>query len=217
MPRPRFEKLEESRRRALLDAAAEELAAKGYELASINVILEEARFSKGSFYYYFDDKADLAAAVLREAYGPVVRALGEVQTPASIEDFWREVNRLNRVSLDALEASPRTFQLVTRTGSAVMTEPSLQAHLAPMMTYVRERMRGLWAAGQALGAVRQDVPVDTLMAMVEAVKRAAWQSTSAEGHVPTVVEVEAFAEQVLDLAQRLAAPASPTQPRSPAV
>src|SRR5689334_5750559 len=64
MARPRFERAAPEKREALLDAAATEFAAHGYETASLNRILLSAGLSKGSFYYYFEDKADLAAAVL---------------------------------------------------------------------------------------------------------------------------------------------------------
>lgn len=59
MPRPRFQKLSIEKQQAILEAAAREFSAHGYEGASINKILETAQLSKGAAYYYFDDKADL--------------------------------------------------------------------------------------------------------------------------------------------------------------
>ena len=64
MPRPRFEKLAEGKRRRILEAAAKEFATYGYENASLNRMLEEAGISKGAAYYYFDDKADLYTTTL---------------------------------------------------------------------------------------------------------------------------------------------------------
>ena len=66
-PRPRFETLEPARRSAILDAAAEEFAARGFEAASYNRIIERAGTSKGAMYYYFEDKADLFTTVVAEA------------------------------------------------------------------------------------------------------------------------------------------------------
>ncbi|MEW5738690.1 MAG: TetR/AcrR family transcriptional regulator [Myxococcota bacterium] len=209
MPRPRFQKMEPSRRRALLDAAATEFAAKGYEGASVNAILEAAGFSKGSFYYYFDDKADLASEVLLEAYAPVLAVIDE-PTPGSVSEFWDEVLRLHRRSLDVMEASPRTFQLISKTGTAVISEPALAARLVPLITEARKKVRAVWLKGQELGAVRTDLSVDAIMAMVEAVKRAAWLASFPPEYAPSVAEVEAFSRRVLDLAQRLATPGSST-------
>jgi AcrR family transcriptional regulator len=211
MPRPRFEKMEPSRRRALLDAAAKEFTTKGFEQASVNVILDEAGFSKSSFYYYFDDKVDLAGTVLEEVYRPLIEAI-DIGAAHSVEEFWREVHRQQRASLDAMEASPRTFRLISRTASAVVSDPALQARLMPLIATARDRQRAFWKLGQTLGAVRADVSADQLMAMLEAVKRAAWQTSFPPDHVPTVAEVEAFSRHMLDLAQRLAAPAAVSVP-----
>ena len=56
MPRPRIARLAEDKRTRILEAAAKEFAAAGYENASLNRILEHAGLSKGAAYYYFDDK-----------------------------------------------------------------------------------------------------------------------------------------------------------------
>ena len=68
MPLGRFERLDEDRRRRLLASAAQEFAAEGYEGASLGWIAEEAGFSKPAIYYYFEDKADLYATVVREVW-----------------------------------------------------------------------------------------------------------------------------------------------------
>lgn len=48
----------------LLDAALEEFNAYGYELASINRILDTAGMSKGQFYYHFKNKEALYFALM---------------------------------------------------------------------------------------------------------------------------------------------------------
>ncbi len=66
MPRPRFDRLDPDKRRRILAVAAEEFAARGVGNASLNRIIDHAGISKGAAYYYFDDKADLFATVIRE-------------------------------------------------------------------------------------------------------------------------------------------------------
>ncbi len=51
MPLPRFEKLDEPRRRAILAAAAEEFGDLGFDGASYNRIIKRAGISKGAMYY----------------------------------------------------------------------------------------------------------------------------------------------------------------------
>lgn len=52
----------------LTAAALEEFAAKTYEEASVNRIIEKAGISKGSFYYRFGNKFELYLFLLREGY-----------------------------------------------------------------------------------------------------------------------------------------------------
>ncbi len=78
----------ERTRRALLDAAEVEFAAKGLAGARVDVIAEESAANKRMLYYYFRSKDDLYVAVLERAYGAM-----------------REREReLNLTHLDPLEA-----------------------------------------------------------------------------------------------------------------
>lgn len=59
MPKQTFLNLPEQKRRAIVDAAANEFAGYGFESASINRIVANSGISKGSFYQYFEDKLDV--------------------------------------------------------------------------------------------------------------------------------------------------------------
>ena len=65
MPTQRFLNLKESKKNAILEAAANEFARVPYSAASINQIIKEAEISRGSFYTYFEDKDDLMHYMLR--------------------------------------------------------------------------------------------------------------------------------------------------------
>ena len=54
-----FERLPEEKRIRIMQAARAKFIRNPYEKTSINRILAEAEVPKGSFYQYFDDKADL--------------------------------------------------------------------------------------------------------------------------------------------------------------
>src|SRR5690625_93696 len=58
MPKP-FERLEKDKQERIIEAALKELAAKGYEQASTNQIVKEARIGKGMLFYYFSNKLGL--------------------------------------------------------------------------------------------------------------------------------------------------------------
>ena len=59
MPTKRFENIDPERKKKILDAARLEFIRNGYDGASLNTIIREAGISKGSLYYYFEDKIDI--------------------------------------------------------------------------------------------------------------------------------------------------------------
>lgn len=59
----RREKEKEQRRKILIDAAERVIFNKGIENATMDEIAEEAEFSKGTLYYYFNNKKDLYLAI----------------------------------------------------------------------------------------------------------------------------------------------------------
>ncbi len=88
MPRPRFEKLPKEQRKAILDAAAAEFAEEGFERASLNRIISRAELSKGAFYYYFDGKEDLYAAVMDDVLNRVEEVVADTAAPSDAAGYW---------------------------------------------------------------------------------------------------------------------------------
>ena len=62
-----------STRDRLLDAARQEFAARGFDGAKVQRIVQRARVNKAMLYYHFPSKAALYLAILREQ----VRAVGD--------------------------------------------------------------------------------------------------------------------------------------------
>src|SRR5258708_33852499 len=86
---PRFGKLTQERRERVLDVAAQEFADYGFEDASINRILENAKMGKGAAYYYFEDKADLFATTVQYCVQRLELIDRELNTTTlTAESFW---------------------------------------------------------------------------------------------------------------------------------
>lgn len=183
-----------------------EFATYGYQLASMNRILETAGFSKGSFYYYFDDKVDLAATTFIAAAEPLA-LLGELRSPRTAEAFWRELRRISFERLRHLEAKRTQYDCVMRLSSALLSNPTLTARLLPLFEPSRRAMAGFLEQGVAVGALRGDLPLSTLMSLFEAAKTAAYKSMFPGDRVPSDAEMESFTDLVIDLAKRIGAPA----------
>ena len=100
MNRKRLDKLDPERQRVLFEAAAEEFAAKGFEAASLNRILEKSGMGKSSLYYYFDDKADLFTMLMERSLAVLFGQLGAFDPDSlTAEGFWSEIAEYYRRAL----------------------------------------------------------------------------------------------------------------------
>lgn len=66
MPTARFYRLPEEKKKTIRDAAIREFIRVPYEKASINKMIQSADISRGSFYTYFEDKADVLSFILQD-------------------------------------------------------------------------------------------------------------------------------------------------------
>jgi len=163
MARARFEKLPAEKQEAILAAAAEEFAARGYEAASLNRIIERAGSSKGSLYYYFEDKADLLRTAMERA---LARALREVEFPAladlTAERFWERVRAVALASLPQMEADTWYMRLM-RSFYRLREEAAAREATSAVLEESRGFVVAFLERGRQLGVVRTDVPLDLLV------------------------------------------------------
>ena len=67
----------QERRRHLLDTAVDLFGRQGYHATTVPMIVEAARSSTGSFYFYFRNKEDVFAAALEDLGERLSEALNE--------------------------------------------------------------------------------------------------------------------------------------------
>lgn len=207
MPRARFQKVDGQKREALLDAAAKELATHGYENASINRILEAAGFSKGSFYYYFEDKADLAATVIEGSVAASVALMSSLERPTERDAWWAELERMNVERLKLIRADPIRGEAMLRVGSVMLNVPALMQRLAPTLTHSRAEIMRFFQHAVEIGAVRSDIPLPVLMETMEAAKIALARVRLTPDVRHTDEELIAFGTEAIGLFRRIAEPA----------
>lgn len=122
-------------------------------------------------YYYFDDKRDLFITVVEDAAQRlyhIIEAVGEVR---GIEAFWARVGVLVQSAWSSMLAEPRLVTLLP-----ALLDPRNATDVPEAMTTMNERMVG-WVQeflgrGRAVGAVRDDLPDDLLVAVTFAVGEA---------------------------------------------
>ena len=207
MPRPRFNRIDPARQEAILTAAAREFAEVGYEGASVNRVLEAVGLSKGAFYYYFDDKADLACAVLLWAYRDLLALYERIEIPEDAAKFWDVIQEFTHESLALLERAPYSTQLVARMGHAFTSDKALAARMLEVVARPTTTLLAIWKRGQELGAVRSDLPGETLISVMQGIKEALIRTYLPGGRVPTAEELERLTDLQLDFFRRVSVPA----------
>lgn len=162
-PYARFEKLEPDRQSAILVAARHEFVAHGYEGASLNRLIGEAGISKGSFYYYFEDKLDLFITLIERVADPVEMiahsGMMESKTP---DEFWAGLDRMIEHGMEVTRAQPdlpRLSQAFAGLSPQTLSGPRVVEFMVRMSGYMAE----LVTHGQVIGAMREDIPIPVLI------------------------------------------------------
>lgn len=166
MARNRFDNLEAEKQEAILRAAGEEFAEKGFESASINRIIQRSGMSKGSVYYYFEDKADLFATTLERSFQRIVDEIGWFSLEVlGADEFWDALLELTHRSVDWAQRNDWWMKL-GRAYHRIQQEPGAEA----VTGRLNEVGKGLWKSiierGQALALIRNDLPLDLLVEIV---------------------------------------------------
>lgn len=204
--RSRFEHLDEDKQEKILREAGDEFAEKGYEGASLNEIIERAGISKGSLYYYFEDKEDLFSTVLDE----VADRIMSVATGFSIdeldgENFWSEIRRLLR-DVAQFASQHRWYVRLGRMIYKMRDRQPGSIRDSELFDVTRRWMERVVDRGREVGVVRTDAPRDYLVEMSMAVGEAGdrWFLKRVDD-----LDEEAFereAERFLDVFRRILEP-----------
>ena len=208
MPSKRFSKLDTAKQRQILEVAGLEFSTHGYDAASYNQIIAGAGVSKGAMYYYFEDKADLYATVLRDCVTRFLVFLGPLPEVESATGFWMAVEEMYVRGMRFYEID-RTAIGLTRSLAGAVVHGDTAAPIAELREVTEAWMAGLVATGQRLGAVRTDVPTDLLLAVAVSVSDGIdlWLAR----HIDEMAldDLEAFSKQFVDLYRRMAKPTVP--------
>jgi AcrR family transcriptional regulator len=190
MSRARFENLEPDRQQRLIDSAAEEFSAQGYDAASLNRIIGRAGMSKSSLYYYFDDKADLFTTLVERSIEFLFKEIGGIDLEKlTAESFWREFEDLFR-RLIMLANSNAWYMKLARMFYRLRDNPKHGAPTNRPFQAARVWIARIVARGQALGVIRTDIPdtllIDSTMGLAEALDRwivVHWNDLDAEARL----------------------------------
>lgn len=206
MPFTRFDKLTQERRERVLDVAAQEFAAYGFEDASINRILENAKMSKGAAYYYFEDKADLFATTVQYCVQRLELIDRELDTTIlTAENFWRIFSELHRRPLLRSFDQPWLFGALRAAGNlspaALEREP-----LATLASQINMWAMNIMKRGQQLGMIRTDLPDELIFGWLEALDDAGDRWLLAHWQELDRVTIARYSDQTVEAMKRAVSP-----------
>ena len=211
MPRPRFDRLPEEKRRSILDAAAREFAEHGFDGASYNRIIANAGVSKGAMYYYFDDKEDLYATVLVgviDEWMSIIGDLPEVDSPA---EFWKEFEDILARSMTAWREDPRAAE-ISHSFQRMRTTGEVGPALRQVMARGNEWATTLLERGRSVGAIRVDLPIPLLAELTMALDAVMDGWLAEHWDDMTQEEKKRRVHQAYDLFRRVCVPAAAASP-----
>lgn len=134
--------LDRNRKQALLDAASQEFAAKGFSGARVNAIAEAAGVNKQLVFYYFGSKRGLYQAVIEGPSAPRVEADAPGHRPAT-DELRAVCRRILAWFAEHPQARCALFDPATETAMARQTVAQLE-----------QPVRAVISAGQGLGYFR---------------------------------------------------------------
>lgn len=144
----------EARREAILDAALEEFAAKGYAGARMEDIARRAGVAKGTLYLHFGDKEGLFNGLAESAFAPMHALAKEIlddKTPTLRERLLRFCGPM--LDEQGCSRTARIIRLVWAEGlhNPKLVAPFYHGLVAPILELHRENLR-LAAGAPAPGA-----------------------------------------------------------------
>jgi len=111
----------------ILSSALDLIMTRGYQVTTVDEIVEHAGVSKGSFYYFYKSKEELGMAALMAFYqhdmnlvgdgdyveieNPVERALAFLEfIEENAENFWQKGCLMGRYAMEISKISPEIFK-----------------------------------------------------------------------------------------------------------
>lgn len=152
-------------RAALLHAAAEVFAERGFRDASVDEVAERAGYSKGAVYWHFEGKDDLFVTLLEERVDRPTREMIELLESASPEqDMGPEASRR---FVDLLRSERELLLLEHEYWSRALRDPALRARYASRRAELRAALaRALGLRVEHLGRPVGEAPVEAMATVI---------------------------------------------------
>ena len=161
--------------------------------------------SKGSFYYYFDDKADLFSTVVDHVWSIFLPDGNPDFSSFDRDNYWSILEGMMAEARARIRSNPWLvgFSKMIYNPPDV---PGIQAALAEKFDQAREFQAELIHQGQVLGTIRDDLPVGLMQALLIGADEAADQWFVANWNDLEDDEIERLFTEVFAIFRRMLEP-----------
>ena len=169
MPLARYESIDETLKVRILDVSKDEFSAHGFEGASYNKIIQKIGISKGSMYYYFENKEDLfITCFLNEALSTGTFRIATASFPLTEDKatYWDSIKAMSSKQWNDVFQHPVLMSLMRQLVSLGTDHPifhKLNAECEGLSEY--GDIMAILEHGVEIGAIRDDVPLNILIRM----------------------------------------------------
>ena len=165
--RDTFNKLDETKKARILDAAVEEFSRHGFRQASVNRMVESIGIAKGSLFQYFGSKEGLFTVIFNYAVELVRQSLRQVKKQTCDEDFFERIKESLLAGIRFIERHPRVYRIylkmIFQEDFPLRAEFLQQVHL-----FSAEYLRPVVEAGIERGDLRADTDIEMTLFMLDA-------------------------------------------------
>ena len=144
---------------------------ESYGAVTIDDICQKAEVKKGSFYYFFESKSDLAIAALEQLWNEQLKPQLDTQFSSSVEPLQRIVNYLEAMFAKQTECQKKSGRVLgcplCSVGSEISTQDDkLSAKIRDICGRKRKYFESAVRDAVAAGAIEPCDPVEKVASLV---------------------------------------------------
>ncbi|MBW1916852.1 MAG: TetR/AcrR family transcriptional regulator [Deltaproteobacteria bacterium] len=199
---PTFLNLPQAKQDKIVAAALAEFADKGYQQASINVMVANTGIAKGSMYQYFKDKKGIFLYIFEFAISLVRCTLMQVKEATREEDFFTRLEKSLLAGVEFIRHHPRIYGIYLK----ILFDqhvPQRQQLLKAIRQFAAEYFQSLLRQGLERGELRADLPGSAVIFLLDALFDRFLQATCVPFFDVTLGLEQAPAEEIEQRVQEL--------------
>lgn len=200
MPKDTFLNLPDEKKKNIYSAALEEFANKSYEKVSITNIVNNSNISKGSFYQYFEDKADLYKYIMNNIAEEKQFYLNDVLDIQDDIDFFDFIRVLFEKGIEFAASNPNMSKIADRFMKS--TPENIKYELMHDMSHKADNIfRPLIENAIMKKQLRSDIDIDFTSYMLTSVSRSVseYYLYKSSGEDLDMSEILLLADQMLSV------------------